>query len=476
MSRALSTESDNKPTLISKNLTLGSIRKKINDDRLKTTETDMMFEKLADENKLINKEEWKTYNKSNNDDNRSKDSSSSSSSSSSERRSSSHHHDEHHDEYKNDTGPSIDASRDTFNPFDLHAKKPKDDDNSEEKPKKLSPTEERRSKLHVIRRLGELQQLGVHVSKDYTLRDDLDEMQMELDMHLSIRAKSNAINWMTSMMLNCVFGLEMLNDKYDPFSIHLKGWSEQMNADITNYQDVFGELFEKYSAPGKTVAPEIKIMMMISGSALKFHLAHAVFNNLPGMADSLKNNPALAEQLRRQAVADKMKEQTVKQNEALNKKMTDEHQKANKEVNDERMMKAHQEQYERGQEEMAKKQAQLEMLQNQLEESQSNERSNQPQMRMPIIPQGMNINRPQQPPTNVDAVRQQQIREQREQFLKKQEMMNKLRMDQVEASDASVGGINPNLDDLITKSINESRDTRSHRSRRGRPRKIKVDV
>ena len=39
-----------------------------------------------------------------------------------------------------------------------------------------------------------------------------------------------------------------------------------MSADINSYYDVFGELYEKYSQPGKSVAPEIKLMMMVSGS------------------------------------------------------------------------------------------------------------------------------------------------------------------------------------------------------------------
>ena len=39
-------------------------------------------------------------------------------------------------------------------------------------------------------------------------------------------------------MMNCVYGLEMLNDKYDPFNLQLKGWSENMNRDIETYYDV----------------------------------------------------------------------------------------------------------------------------------------------------------------------------------------------------------------------------------------------
>ena len=139
-------------------------------------------------------------------------------------------------------------------------------------------------------------------------------MKFEYEIHKGIRSKRNAINWMSSMCLNGVYGIEMLNDKYDPFSLKLKGWSEQMNADIDNYYDVFGELYEKYSSPGKSMAPELKLLLMMSGGALKFHLSNQVINSLPNLNDSLDKNPELVEKFRQQSTINKINENTKKQN------------------------------------------------------------------------------------------------------------------------------------------------------------------
>merc|ERR1712139_105066 len=94
-------------------------------------------------------------------------------------------------------------------------------------------------KLDMLRKLGELAQYGVKLSQNYNINSDYDTMKYEYELHRSIRAKRNGVNWMSSMMMNCVYGLEMLNEKYDPFSVKLKGWSEQMNSEQDSYYDVF---------------------------------------------------------------------------------------------------------------------------------------------------------------------------------------------------------------------------------------------
>ena len=40
----------------------------------------------------------------------------------------------------------------------------------------------------------------------------------------------------------CVTGLEFLNNKFDPFDVKLEGWAEQLNENIEEYDEIFGEL------------------------------------------------------------------------------------------------------------------------------------------------------------------------------------------------------------------------------------------
>ena len=206
-------------------------------------------------------------------------------------------------------------------------------------PKKESKEELILKKLDMLRKLGELAQYGVKLSQNYNINSDFDTMKYEYELHRSIRAKRNGVNWMSSMMMNCVYGLEMLNEKYDPFSIKLKGWSEQMNSEQDTYYDVFGELYEKYSKPGKSVPPEIKLMLMISGSAIKFHLANTLMGSMPNLQEKFSQNPELAQKLREQATRDKLKQQAMKKNESFNKTMNQHHDLATQKARDIEMLK-----------------------------------------------------------------------------------------------------------------------------------------
>jgi hypothetical protein len=84
-----------------------------------------------------------------------------------------------------------------------------------------------------------------------------------------------------------VSGIEFLNTRFDPFDVKLDGWSESVNDGIHDYDDVFEELFEKYKGKGK-MAPELRLMMSLAGSAFMFHLTNTMFRSqLPGM-ESIK--------------------------------------------------------------------------------------------------------------------------------------------------------------------------------------------
>ena len=103
-------------------------------------------------------------------------------------------------------------------------------------------------------------------------------------------------------MMAAITGLEFLNNKFDPFSIKLDGWSESINENITDYDEVFEELSEKYGGKAE-MAPEIKLLMMVGGSAFMFHLTNTMFkSSIPGMDDILKQNPDLMNQFAKAAV------------------------------------------------------------------------------------------------------------------------------------------------------------------------------
>ena len=99
-----------------------------------------------------------------------------------------------------------------------------------------------------------------------------------------------------------VTGAEFLNNKFDPFDVKLDGWSESVNDSINDFDEVFEELAEKYG--GKSdVAPELKLLMMLGGSAFMFHLTQTLFkSSMPGMGDIMQQNPDLMKEFAKAAV------------------------------------------------------------------------------------------------------------------------------------------------------------------------------
>ena len=80
----------------------------------------------------------------------------------------------------------------------------------------------------------------------------------------------SSIRFQRKMLMAFVTGTEYLNNRYDPFAIKLEGWSEQVHENITDYDDIFEELHDKYKAKGKKMPPELRLFISLTGSAFCF--------------------------------------------------------------------------------------------------------------------------------------------------------------------------------------------------------------
>jgi len=99
------------------------------------------------------------------------------------------------------------------------------------------------------------------------------------------------------MLIACVTGLEFLNKRYNPFEVQLEGWSESVMENVDDYDGVFEELYVKYRSK-VNVAPEVKLIMMLGGSAMMFHLTNSMFKSvMPNMNDVIKQNPDLVKNM-----------------------------------------------------------------------------------------------------------------------------------------------------------------------------------
>ena len=159
-----------------------------------------------------------------------------------------------------------------------------------------------REKLKVLRKLEALQKKGIQLTKQYTMDSPLAEMQGEYEMIKSEKEKSNSVKFQGKMLMAAVSAIEFLNAKFDPFDVKLDGWGESVSENLDDYDEVFGELHEKYG--GKTkMAPELKLLFMLGGSAAMLHMTNTMFKSaIPGMDDIMKQNPELMKQFTNAAV------------------------------------------------------------------------------------------------------------------------------------------------------------------------------
>jgi hypothetical protein len=159
-----------------------------------------------------------------------------------------------------------------------------------------------REKFKFLRKLEALEKKGIELSKKYNMDSPLQEMQGEYETIVEEKAKNNSVKFQGNMLMACINGIEFLNGRFDPFDIKLDGWSEQVNENVTDYDEIFGELYEKYKSKA-TMSPELKLLFQLGGSAMMVHMTNTMFKSaMPGMDDILRQNPDLMRSFQNAAV------------------------------------------------------------------------------------------------------------------------------------------------------------------------------
>jgi hypothetical protein len=167
---------------------------------------------------------------------------------------------------------------------------------------KMSKDEQLREKFKYLRKLEGLEKKGVELSKKYSMESSLHEMIGEYETIMEEKSKQNSVKFQGNMLMAVINGIEFLNGKFDPFDIKIDGWSEQIQENINDYDDIFGELHEKYKSKA-SMAPELKLLFQLGGSAMMVHMTNTMFKSaMPGMDDILRQNPDLMRSFQTAAV------------------------------------------------------------------------------------------------------------------------------------------------------------------------------
>jgi hypothetical protein len=178
---------------------------------------------------------------------------------------------------------------------------------SKNKNKFLSPKEiiknEINEKREIIYQLDRMESKGFKIPFKFNMNSDIEEMRTEYNRLVREKELDGSVRFQQKMLMAFISGTEYINGRYDPFSIKLDGWSEQVNENINDYDDIFEELHYKYKASGKKMAPELRLFVSLSGSAFMFHLTSRMFKEqpLPDVENVLRSNPELMKQFQNAA-------------------------------------------------------------------------------------------------------------------------------------------------------------------------------
>jgi hypothetical protein len=205
--------------------------------------------------------------------------------------------------------PAKKLSVDTLSNDDISTSSTTDISISSTKKKKvLSEEDILNMKQNILYEFDRLEKRGVKLPKRYTINSDLREMQTDLERIIRNTKVDASILWQRRMLLTAVSGLELMNNKFDPISAKLDGWSNSVSDGITQYDEIFEELYDKYGGIGGKMAPEMRLVLMVGGSAFMYHMTQSMFGSstTPGLQDILRNNPELRNSFA-QAAANEMK-------------------------------------------------------------------------------------------------------------------------------------------------------------------------
>jgi hypothetical protein len=168
--------------------------------------------------------------------------------------------------------------------------------------KKKSYEEIQQEKQKLLFNLERLQKQGYPPSKRYSMASSYEDMQFEFDRLKKQRDVEKSIKFSRKMLMAFVSGVEFLNGKFDPFDVKLEGWSENIMENVSDYDEVFEELHDKYGESVK-MAPELKLIAMVAGSGFMFHLTNSLFKSAsPKLSDILKQNPDIMKNISEAAV------------------------------------------------------------------------------------------------------------------------------------------------------------------------------
>jgi hypothetical protein len=158
---------------------------------------------------------------------------------------------------------------------------------------KMSDRDRRRKKNAMLKKLDEWYEKGqLKTGSNVTSESSYEDIEDEYEAAMEDKRKKDSVKLQQWWFMTFVNSLEYANTAFDPFGINLDGWGEQVNEDIDSYDEIFGELHEKYK--GGKLAPELSLLLRLGFSAAMVNFTNkALSSATPAFNDVIKQSPEL---------------------------------------------------------------------------------------------------------------------------------------------------------------------------------------
>ena len=158
---------------------------------------------------------------------------------------------------------------------------------------RMNDREMRRKKRLMLKKLEEWNDKGLIKSySNFNIDSNFDEIEDEYETAIEDKRRKDSVKlqgwWFTTFINTIEYG----NTAFDPFGLNLDGWGEQVTEDLDSYDEIFGELYEKYK--GGKMAPEISLLLRVGFSAAVVNFTNkALSSSVPGFNDVIRQSPEL---------------------------------------------------------------------------------------------------------------------------------------------------------------------------------------
>lgn len=169
-------------------------------------------------------------------------------------------------------------------------------------PSKMTKDEITSEKMDLLYRYSRLENNGYKSGLGLTMRTPLETLRAEVSKLERMRNVQRSIRTQRKLLISFASGTEYVNKRYNPYKFALDGWSGEVLENVGDYDEVFEELHDKYK-DSVQMAPELKLLTMVGGSGLMFHLSNTLFkSSTPQLNDILQKNPDIMAQIQREAL------------------------------------------------------------------------------------------------------------------------------------------------------------------------------